>query len=318
MTLALVLIGCFGVARALSPSALVLVLLTIPVGVGMGLGNALAPIAVNESVPDDAATGTGVYTGGIQVGSTVTAALAVPIAGLLGGWRWSLAAFSIVACGILVAWVRLMRGGDPHVRASLPHFPLRSRTAWLLVAIFASMGSAYYGLNAWLPDAYAEHGWSDTSAGLLLAAMNCMAIPASFVVPWISRRHGGRQRWMIALSLGYFGTAAALVAFPGFAFGWSLLSGIAQGGMFALVMLTPLDFESQPERLAGLVAMMLGLGYTLAATSPFVLGAVRDLTGSFDGPLWMATSFAGALVLWVLLLGRGRERASVRYARAGG
>ena len=62
--------------------------------------------------------------------------------------------------------------------------PWRSRTAWLLVAIFGAMGSAYYGLNAWLPDAYGERGWSDESAGVLLAAMNLTAIPSSFVVPW--------------------------------------------------------------------------------------------------------------------------------------
>ena len=42
------------------------------------------------------------------------------------------------------------------------------------------MGSAYYGLNAWLPDAYGERGWSAESAGILLAAMNLTAILTSF------------------------------------------------------------------------------------------------------------------------------------------
>ena len=36
----------------------------------MGLGNALAPLVVRETVPDRPATGTGVYTTGIQIGST--------------------------------------------------------------------------------------------------------------------------------------------------------------------------------------------------------------------------------------------------------
>ena len=85
--------------------------------------------------------------------------------------------------------------------ALVPRLPWHSRTAWLLVAIFASMGSAYYGLNAWLPDAYGERGWSDESAGVLLAAMNLTAIPASFVVPWLSDRRGGRRPWLGAMSL---------------------------------------------------------------------------------------------------------------------
>ena len=62
----------------------------------MGLGNAISPIAVKERVPDRPATGTGVYTTGIQIGSTASAALAVPIAAVLGGWRAALITFSLV------------------------------------------------------------------------------------------------------------------------------------------------------------------------------------------------------------------------------
>ena len=60
MTIALALIGAFGVSRAFSPSAITLVLLTIPVGIGMGLGNAIAPLAVKERLPDRISAGTGV------------------------------------------------------------------------------------------------------------------------------------------------------------------------------------------------------------------------------------------------------------------
>jgi MFS transporter, CP family, cyanate transporter len=305
MTIALASIGIFGLARAVAPSAWLLVLLTIPVGMGMGIGNAISPIAVKERVPDRPATGTGVYTTGIQIGSTSSAALAVPIAGLLGGWRAAFIAFSAVTCVILVAWLVLMRGESAHVRtATLPHFPLRSSRAWLLVAVFASMGGAYYGLNAWIPDAYGERGWSEGHAGALLVAMNLTAIPSSFVIPWLSDRFGGRQRWLFVLSFVFLTGATGLVAFPGGAFGWSLLAGVSQGGMFALTMTLPLDLEDRPERVGGLVAMMLGLGYTIAALSPFVLGGVRDLTGTFDGPLWVVVGLIVGLIVWVALLGR--------------
>jgi CP family cyanate transporter-like MFS transporter len=174
------------------------------------------------------------------------------------------------------------------------------------VAVFASIGSAYYGLNAWLPDAYGEHGWSDGKAGLLLATMNLTAIPASFVVPWLSDRRGGRRPYLLALSLVFVVGAAGLVAVPSLAFAWALLAGVAQGGMFSLVMTLPLDFEDRPERVGALVAMMLGLGYTIAATSPFLLGAIRDATGSFDAVLWVAVGFLGALFTFVLALPRSR------------
>jgi MFS transporter, CP family, cyanate transporter len=306
MTIGLALIGGFGLLRAVAPGPWTLVLLTVGVGLGMGLGNALAPLAVREVVPDRAATGTGVYTGGIQLGSTLSAALAVPLAGLLGGWRGALAAISLVAIALCGGWTMLTRRVPPHVRpaALVPRLPVRSPMAWLLVAIFALMASAYYGLNAWLPDAYVERGWSDRAAGGLLAAMNLTAIAASFLFPWISGRRWGRPTWLVLLSVVFTVAATGLVAAPTFAYGWALLAGVAQGGMFALTMLMPLALERRPERLGALVALMLGAGYTLGAISPFVLGAVRDATGSFDAVLWTCVGFLCGLIACVAMLRR--------------
>ena len=309
MTIGLALIGSFGVMRALGTSAWLVVLLTVPVGIGMGVGNALAPLVVREVIPERPATGTGVYTTGIQMGSTIAAAIVVPLAAVLGGWRGALIALSVAACVVAVAWVALERGGRPHVRPHglLPRLPWRSGTAWLLVSIFALMGSAYYGLNAWLPDAYGERGWSDSSAGLLLAAMNLTAIATSFAVPWLSDRRGGRLPWLMAMAVVFTIGAVGLVAVPAAGYLWALMAGIAQGGMFALVMTLPLDLEKAPDRVAGLVALMLGVGYSIAAVSPFVLGGVRDLTGSFDAVLWVCV---GCLVALLGAIGLLRRRVS--------
>jgi CP family cyanate transporter-like MFS transporter len=316
MTIGLALIGVFGVLRATMPSVWLVVLLTWPVGIGMGLGNALAPISVKEHFEKRPAVGTGVYTTGIQIGSTGAAALAVPLAGWLYGWRGALIAISCVALVSLVAWVALTSGEAPHTApaVSMPNLPWRSRTAWLLVAIFGLMASAYYGLNAWLPDAYSEHGWSDRSAGLLLAMMNLTAIPASFLIPYASDRTGRRSPFLLGLSVCFITGAFVLVAFPGIAYAGALLAGIAQGGLFALVMTLPLDFERTPKRVGALVAMMLGLGYTIGATAPFLLGAVRDTTGSFNAVLWLATGFLVAQFFALLALTR-RHPSEVRAGR---
>ncbi|MGZ8688124.1 MAG: MFS transporter [Gaiellaceae bacterium] len=308
MTIGLALIASFGVLRAVVPSAWLVILLTWPVGIGMGLGNALAPISVKEHFERRPATGTGVYTTGIQVGSASSAALAVPLAAWLGGWRGALIAISCVALLSLFAWAFLTRGDLPHSApaATVPRLPWRSRTAWLLVAIFSFMGMAYYGLNAWLPDAYSERGWSDGEAGVLLAMMNLTAIPASFVVPWLSDRAGRRNPFLLGLSLCFITGTVVLVAAPALAYGGALVAGIAQGGLFALVMTLPLDFERTPKRVGALVAMMLGLGYTIAAASPFLLGAIRDATGSFDAVVWAAAGFLMAQFFALLALIRVR------------
>jgi CP family cyanate transporter-like MFS transporter len=67
-------------------------------------------------------------------------------------------------------------------------------------------------------------------------------------------------------------------------------------------MTLPLDLEQEPGRVGALVGMMLGLGYTIGAVSPFVLGAVRDLTGSFTASLWLLAGLSTLLLASVAAL----------------
>ena len=210
-----------------------------------------------------------------------------------------------MTCVLAVVWFVLTRDDPPHDRISgRLQLPFGSLTAWLLILTFGLMGSIYYGLNAWLADAYSERGWSDTSTGVLVAMMNISAIPCSFLIPWLSERYGGRIRWLSIMSVVFFAGALGLVEAPAGAYGWSLLAGTAQGGMFALTMTLPLDLEHDRARLGSLVAMMLGGGYILAATAPFVLGAVRDSTGSFTAVLRCVVGFCVLLFLVIRVLAR--------------
>jgi len=309
ITLSVLLIGTFGIARGIAPSAALVVLLTWPIGVGMGLAGALVPVAVKENFPLRPAGPTGVYTTGVQVGSAVSAALAVPIALWYGGWRTSLIAFSVVTIAMAGVWLLLTRDEPTHDRPSAapPRLPWHSRIAWLLVAIFSLMAFTYYGINAWLPDSYVERGWGETAAGSLLATLNLVAIPAALIVPWLSDRVGTRRRWLLAMTLVFLIGMSGVVLAPEAAYAWAVALGLANGAMFALVLTLPLDLEDEPRRVGALVGMMLGLGYTISAASPFVLGAIRDATGSFTAPLWIVTAFSGLLVVAAAALPRARE-----------
>lgn len=300
----LVLIGVFGLSRALAPGVVLVVLLTWPVGAGMGLAGALVPVSVKEHFPVRPAGPTGIYTTGIQVGSAVSAAVAVPLAAWYGGWRASLAVFSLATLALTVVWLVLTRHESAHERPGgrPPRLPWGSRVAWLLVILFALMASTYYGINAWLPDSYTERGWSTAAAGSLLAVLNLVAIPASFVVPWLSDRVGGRHAWLAGMATTFIVGVAGVVLAPGAAYAWVFALGIASGGMFALVLTVPLDLEDEPGRVGALVGMMLGLGYTFGALSPVVLGAARDATGSFTASLWLLVGFSVLLLGSVLAL----------------
>jgi len=310
------LVGIAGVVRALVPGAALVVLVTLGIGIGMGLGGAVVPVAVKERFEGRSGFATGMYTTGIQAGSAVSSSVAVPLAAGLGSWRWSLGMFSIVTCAMAVAWWALMRDEPAHARPVElpPMLPWRRPSAWLLVLIFALMASTYYGLTNWLSDSFVERGWSEGRAGWLIAVLNISAVPGALVLPWLSDHFGGRRPWMIVTGLCYVIGTFGYVELPGGAWAWSVFAGVASGAMFSLVLTLPLDLEHDPRRVGALIGMMLGLGYSIGAVSPFILGVVRDATGSFTSSLWVIVALA-AMLLAAVAVAPTRRRAPAASAR---
>jgi len=297
---ALGLIGAFGIARAVVPGAAGVVLLTFPVGVGMGLAGAMLPVAVKERFADRPGFATGIYTTGITIGSAVAAALAVPLAHAAGGWRTPLVLFSVVSAVLAGLWLWLTREEPRHVRTNLRplKLPLRDPLAWRLVTAFFLMSFVFYGLNSWLPDVYVERGWRESSAGELLAVLNTVTIPCGLLVAWAADLWGTRRQWLAGAALLQLAGLLGVVLLPAAGWAWAVLVGVAIGPLFPLTMTLPLDAAERPAEVAALAGMMLGVGYTLSATSPLLLGAVRDLAGGFEAVLWVLVA-AGALLVLV-------------------
>jgi MFS transporter, CP family, cyanate transporter len=308
----LALIGGFGIARAAAPGAAGVIALTFGVGLGLGFAQALMPVAVKERFSSRPVFATGIYVLGINIGSALSSALAVPIADAAGSWRWSLATFSILTCVLVLAWWWLTRGEPPHRRAEVTRvrLPWRSGLSWRLVGIFGSMACVFYGLNNWLPDAYVERGWSDGKAGALLAVLNIAALVTTLIIPWLADRRGSRRLYLLLFSGALAVSCLGFAAVPGGAWIWAATAGLATGTMFPLVMTLPVDLGRRPADVGAIAGMMLGVGYTIGAIAPLALGAARDATGTFTTTLWL---IAGAgVVLFALcgamsaeLIGRG-------------
>jgi MFS transporter, CP family, cyanate transporter len=309
VALAVAGIGAFGIVRAVVPGPVALVALTLPVAVGMGVGNALMPAAVKERFASRPAFATGVYATGINLGSAVSATLAVPLAHAFGDWRATLLAFSAVTLVLAAVWLWTGSGEPAHVRPSAPphKLPWRSPLAWRLVLVFALLSTTFYGMNSWLPATYVERGWSETSAGDLVGLLNAVSVPAGLVVAAFADRFA-RRTYLVAGSIVFGGAIVGIELAPGGGWGWlwAALFGFAVGSLFPLVMTLPLDVADDAPSVAAFTAVMLGVGYTISAASPFALGAVRDATGSFGDALWVLVATSAGLLLVCATLSRER------------
>ncbi len=297
VTFALALIAGGGVLRAVLPGAFAVIALTLPIAVGMGLGNALMVVAVKERFADRPLLVTGVYACSIQAGAAITTALAVPLADLGDSWRAPMLVFSLAAAGSLAWWLSATHGGGPRPVGMRAHFPLRRPIAWLFVALFATSAFVYYGYAAWLPDAFTERGWSDGHAGQLVVAINVFAIMSSVTVTLVGDRfHYSRRALLTPPGICLAAGALGIAADPSHALAWACVLGLGNGAIFPLMMTLPLDAADRPEQVAGVVGMMLGIGYCVGALAPLVLGALRDSTGSFHLGLWLIAASAVAVL----------------------
>ncbi len=303
VALSLVITGSFGLARAAATDGLMLVLLTFGVGAGMALGGALLPLYVRQHVPRSPVAGSVAYSSGMQLGAAVAAASAVPLAAALAGWRSALGVFSVVTLALLVPWWLLGRrhGAGQSTRLRLSRRLLADRRGWALGVVFGLFGVVYYGLISWMADVYRERGWSPEAAGLLVAVLNVASLLGALTAGLLTRRIGLRRSLPI-LAVGFAIAPAAFVVLPDFGVAWAALAGFTNGALFPLLLAVPLPIGRSAEEVAGMSTVMIGFGYTLAATSPILLGAVRDTTGSFTASLTVLALIGGCFAIGVALL----------------
>jgi MFS transporter, CP family, cyanate transporter len=182
----------------------------------------------------------------------------------------------------------------------------------MIVLAFALPSAVYYGLVSWIADVYQEHGWSDERSGNLLAVMGIAATPAGVVVPWLADRVGSRRGWMgfaagclVVATLGF-------AAVPGAGFAWAVSAGLALGTVFPMALTMCLDVAHDPAEAGAAAALMFLAGYPFAALGPLAVGALRDLTGTFDASLWALFGVAVLMAASLLPLTRARLRPQER------
>ena len=305
----------FGLLRAAAPGLPAVVAMTLGLGLGMGTAGALMSIVVKDRASEQPALATGAYAAGIVAGALISAAVAVPLADALGGWREATAAIALGSVLSLVGWLVLLPG-DPGVhrndRVRAPRLPWRSGLAWGLVVVFGLQSLLYYGTVSWLPAVYVERGWSESAAGSLLALVSLVGLVVGFAVPFVADRVGSRRSQMStaagAAVIGFVGVSLV----PDAAWLWAILLGFGMGAIFPLCLVLPVDVADGPTQVGATTALMLLGGYLISGVGPVVLGLVRDATGDFSASIWLLTGLGFVLVAACLTLSPGRLRRGIR------
>ncbi|MFC5386419.1 CynX/NimT family MFS transporter [Aquamicrobium segne] len=275
----------FGTALRGIDSIALLFFGTFAAGAAIAVANVLLPGVVKHDFPEKTAIMTGFYTMAISGGSAMAAGLTLPVSHVLGSWSAALAAWAIPALLVLFLFApQALRIKPQATRSGFKVKGLwRDRLAWQ-VTIFMGLQSALaYCVFGWLAPILRERGFEPTIAGgivslsVMVQVITCLGVPSLAIR--CKNQRGVNVILMVFATVGLLGMMFAPVWSVLF---WAIMQGIGQGGLIAAAMIVIVLRSPDPHIAAHLSGMAQGVGYTLAATGPLLLGLIRSWTGSFD------------------------------------
>jgi len=304
----LLLLAAGIVLRSLFPVA-GLFLGSLVAGASIGIIGVLLPGIVKRDFPHIAGIMTGVYTMALCLGAALAAGASVPLAELFGdAWQPALAAWALPAVLAALVWLPQTRQAQhAHRQAFQVRGLWRDPLAWQVTLYMGLQSSLAYIVFGWLPSILIDRGLSPTAAGLMMSGSVMVQLLSALGAPWLGTR-GRDQRLVVflVLALTLAGLLGLLYAPGGSLWLWAVVLGLGQGGTFSIGLALIVLRSPDAHVASHLSGMAQGVGYTLAALGPFLVGLVHDLSDGWNavGVIFIAISL-GALVAG---LGAGRDR----------
>lgn len=288
---------------------------TLVATAGIALINVLIPVVIKGSFPARIGLMTGIYTAALQGGGAAGSAVTPALDEMLGGWRFALGAWAVLAAAALIVWLIAMQrrraaaGPAPRVATAAVQGRslLRSRLAWIITGFFGCQSLMAYVVMGWLPQVFIDNGMSKGDAGLLLGLNAIIAVPISIVVAPMASRRPSQSGWIVGLGLlGITGVAGLAIAPAAAPLLWTVLLGLGMS-VFSLALAVIALRARTAEDTARLSGMVQGLGYLLAGIGPFVFGLLHELSGGWTVP-WVML-----MVVYVIQIVLGALAGRPRY-----
>ena len=305
LALVAVVVGLGG--RAVAEQESTFLALSLVAVAGMAMANVLIPSLVRLHFPERIGLVTGFYTMALSVGLTGSFLLTVPVAEALGGWRYGLGMWAVLAAVSALPWFGLVRhdhGLDAPSRDVGYRDIARTRMGWAMTLFFGLQSLMAYAVFGWFATLWRDAGFGAASASALVGIVAAMSIPLSLWAPQAVARPGD-QRWVLVLIMGCYPVAylGIIVAPHSLAVLWAIVLGAALATF--PVVLTLIGLRT---RTAGATAALSGwtqsTGYLMAAIGPFGVGVLHDATGGWTAPLLVLTALSVPLFLVGLYVGR--------------
>lgn len=269
---------------------------TLIVGAGIAICNVLLPSIIKDRFPLKVGIMTSIYTTVLSVCAAIGSGFSHPLTVSAGlGWQWSLLVWTIPAVIGIIVWIVILKkytakksGMKTKSGGIFIGNPMwRDKLAWIVAMYLGLQSILFYVTISWLPEILHDSGVEMQTAGWLLSFTQLIGIPGNFFLPIIAAKMENQS--VLGCLIGLMGiTGYGMILFgeswwilvPGL-----VLIGLTLGGGFALALTFIGLRASNAEHATELSGMSQSIGYLLAASGPFVIGSIYDVTHTWTVPL---------------------------------
>ncbi|MCQ4211543.1 CynX/NimT family MFS transporter [Streptomyces longispororuber] len=302
-----------GIAVRLAPGLPALFAGTVLLGAAIALSNVLVPSVIKRDFRHRTGLMMGLYSVALFCGAALAAGVTVPLGDALGaGWRGAIGVWAVLSALALLLWVPQLRRPDPTTAAAGPgadsRTPLRrSPLAWQITLLMGLQSLEYYACAAWIPAMLTDEGMSSAGAGWMLSLMSLVGIAGSLTFTALVGRAGQQVAFALTGTALFFASLVGLIVAPvGGAYAWMLMQGFGSGLLISTALAVIVLRSPDAGRAAEMSGMAQGVGYLLAASGPFLLGALHDATGGWTVPLTVLAVLC--VPMGIAGVGAGRPR----------
>lgn len=261
------------------------------VGMGIAVGNVIIPAIIRTRFPLKVPFMMGMYSLGLQISAAIGAASTEPLLGQGAGWPVAIGVWLVPAVLIGLVWtvvtIRLVRqhnaGGVARATTTSVSVVAR-RMLTVAICIFMGLQSlCFYALLTWIPQILVDGGMTPAQAGILLTVFSMLGMPGSFLGPRVASSRWGPAA-IVIIFLANAGGASLLLLHGVWMVLGIAICGLCQGVLLA-VALTFIARQRNPADVPAVSAIAQGVGYTVAAAGPFMLGVLYSATETWVWPL---------------------------------
>ena len=321
MTLALLLMGLFGLARGFATNYISLLIAQFFLGVGLSGVIPAIPRLVSCWFPrEKIGVATGFCLAGFPVGDFVALSLTPFLLIFVGGWRQVFQVYGVWCLLLVVLWWRFAKETEnqPSLQAGTSlrsEFTklLKNRLVWVLTGLYFCAGGCYDTLLVWLPDIMKAQGLNSFQASYVASMLPAGFLLSAITIGALSDRLGLRKPFVLLMGAAsgpmifLTGTLAGVPVYV-----TAFLSGLFTVGVLTIVLAVPVETSNLSRSLSSVLGIVASIGNFGSFVLPTVVGQLRDLSGTFLlSVLLIAAVGEGMLILGLLLPETGRKGKAV-------